>query len=257
MAQIAEYRDRYETAALRRDENGILEVTLGWRGGSLVWNEACHRELPDLFHDIGSDAENRIVILTGRGESFLADYDMRSLGADHRRHGWDKTYWEGKQLLQNLLNIEVPVIAAVNGPAHIHAEIALLADIVLASEAATFQDLPHFRSGVVPGDGVHILWPLLLGPNRGRYFLLTGEILSAHDARALGVVGEVLEPGELLPRAWELARAMAAKSTLTLRYTRVALTQSLKRAMLDGLGYGLILEGAALYPNVPPQAPAS
>jgi enoyl-CoA hydratase/carnithine racemase len=257
MAQFAEYRSRYETAALRRDENGILEVTLGWRGGPLVWNEPCHRELPDLFHDIGSDAENRVVIVTGRGESFLADYDMTGLAADHRRHGWDKTYWEGKQLLQNLLNIEVPVIAAVNGPAHIHAEIALLADIVLASEAATFQDLPHFRSGVVPGDGVHILWPLLLGPNRGRYFLLTGEILSAHDARALGVVGEVLEPGELLPRAWELARAMAAKSTLTLRYTRVALTQSLKRAMLDGLGYGLILEGAALYPNVPPQAPAS
>ena len=88
--------------------------------------------------------------------------------------------------MTNLLEIEVPVIGAVNGPATIHAEIPVMSDIVLASQTATFQDAPHFPRGVVPGDGVHVVWPLLLGQNRGRYFLLTGQTLSAHRGNGLG-----------------------------------------------------------------------
>jgi enoyl-CoA hydratase/carnithine racemase len=103
----------------------------------------------------------------------------------------------------NHLNIEVPIIAAVDGPALIHAEIAVLCDIVLASENAAFQDAPHFPNAIVPGDSVHIVWPLLLGPNRGRYFVLTGQELSAQEAFDLGVI---LPQERLLPRAWELAR---------------------------------------------------
>src|ERR1700729_1709504 len=104
----------------------------------------------------------------------------------------EKIYLEGKRLLDNLLNIDVPVIGAVNGPARIHAELAVLSDIVLAAETAVFQDAAHMPNGVVPGDGVHVVWPLLLGPNRGRYFLLTGQRLSADEAQAAGVVSEVL-----------------------------------------------------------------
>src|ERR1700737_4584120 len=92
---------------------------------------------------------------------------------------WDHIYKDAKHLLMNLLDIEVPVIAAVNGPALIHAELAVLSDIVIASENAEFQDGPHFPNGVVPGDGVHVVWPLVLGINRGRYFLLSGQKLSA------------------------------------------------------------------------------
>jgi enoyl-CoA hydratase/carnithine racemase len=85
----------------------------------------------------------------------------------------------------NHLDIEAPMIAAVNGPALIHAELALLCDIVLASETAIFQDLPHFPSGLVPGDGVHVVFPLLLGANRGRYSLLMGQKIPAHEPRTL------------------------------------------------------------------------
>ena len=117
-------------------------------------------------------------------------------------------------------------------------------------------DAPHFPNGVVAGDGVHIVWPLLLGPNRGRYFLLTGQELSAEEALRLNVVGEVLPADQLLPRARELARQLADKPITTLRYTRVALTQRLKRHLLDDLGYGLMLESRAAVANSTPTTQA-
>ena len=119
----------------------------------------------------------------------------------------------------NLLDIEVPVIAAVNGPVNIHAEIAVLSDIVLAADHAAFADAPHFPNGLVPGDGVHVIWPYLLGRNRGRYFLLTGQRLSAQEALQLGVVSEVMPASRLLPRARELARQIL-KSTSAHRALR-------------------------------------
>jgi enoyl-CoA hydratase/carnithine racemase len=100
-----------------------------------------------------------------------------------------------------LLEIEVPVISAVNGPAWRHSEIPLLCDIVLAADTAQFQDSAHFPSDVVPGDGMHIVYPLLLGMNRGRYFLLTGQTLNAQKALELGLVAEVHPPDKLLGRA--------------------------------------------------------
>ncbi len=96
-------------------------------------------------------------------------------------------------------------LAAINGPAVRHPEIPLLCDIVLASETATIQDSAHFNGGLVPGDGVHIVFPMLMRINRGRYFLLTGQVLDASEAKQLGLVSEVLPPADLLPRAWQLA----------------------------------------------------
>jgi enoyl-CoA hydratase/carnithine racemase len=146
----------------------------------------------------------------------------------------------------NLLNIEVPMIGAVNGPALRHSELPLLCDIVLAAEDASFQDAGHFGGGLVPGDGVHAIYPLLLGLNRGRYFLLTGQTISATEAQTLGLVNEVLPRGKLLARAWALAEQLARQPTLQLRYSRVVFTEYIKRQMQDLLGYGLALEGMAL-----------
>jgi enoyl-CoA hydratase/carnithine racemase len=162
---------------------------------------------------------------------------------------WYRITREGKDLVMNMLDIEVPIIAVVNGPAYVHAQLPVLADVVLAAEHAEFADLAHFVHGVVPGDSAQVVWPMLLGPNRGRHFLLTGQRIGAREALALGVVAEVLPSDALLPRAWALAREWAAKPLQTLRYTRIALTQPIKRRMLDELGYGMAMEGLSILPQ--------
>ncbi len=241
---MPDYFDRYETLAFERDDEGILLVRLqSPGGGAVVFTPQHHRDWAGAFHDIAEDRENRVVILTGTGDAFIDDWYFESTSADPQ--SWDLIYHEGKHLLRRLLDIEVPVIGVVNGPATIHAELAVLSDITLASNSATFQDRAHVPTGTVPGDGVQVVWQELLGVNRARYFLLTGQKLSASEALGLGVVNEVLEPAELLPRAYELARQLVALPPLTARYSRVVLTQRLKRLIDEGVGYGLTLEALA------------
>jgi enoyl-CoA hydratase/carnithine racemase len=249
MSSLADYRDKYRSVRMLR-RSGVLEVTLHTEGGSLRWGALPHAELPDAFHDIAEDRENRVVILTGTGPEFSGPRASAGTSSFPSRPGIeriDRIHREGRQLLMNLLNIEVPVISAVNGPAWRHSEIPLLCDIVLATESAQFQDSAHFPAEVVPGDGMHIVYPLLLGINRGRYFLLTGKTLDAREAHTLGLVAEVHPQEKLLPRAWELAEDLARRPTLLLRYTRLLFTEYLRREMQALLGYGLAMESLALF----------
>ncbi len=242
MADFEQYAEKFETVRMER-RDGILQMTFHTNGGPLQWGEAPHRELPEAFRDVGSDPENRVVIMTGTGEAFSGPPGTRQSRPRRTPQQWDKTYWEGKHLLMNLLDVEVPMISAINGPALRHSELPLLCDIVLGSEDVSFQDSGHFTNGLIPGDGMHVIMPLLLGLNRGRYFLLTGQTIEAQQALELGMVNELLPREELLPRAWALAEQLAQESPLVLRYTRVLITQFVKRAMHDILGYGLALEG--------------
>ena len=240
---LAEYSQKYDHIKFER-EDGILQLTMHSGGSDLEWGFSPHQELGYCFGDIAADPENKVIIFTGSGETFIHKED---LGGD----GVSAEVWathvlpDAKRLLMNLLEIQAPMIAAVNGPATVHAELALLCDIVLAADHATFQDAPHYPSGLVPGDGVHVVWPMLLGLNRGRYFLMTGQELSAKEALDLGVVNEVMPQAKLLPRAWELARKIRSRPALTTRLTREVMLMQVKRAMLDQLPYGLALEGLA------------
>ena len=249
MSDLSDYAKKYETIRMER-RDGILLVTLHTGGGPLQWGLTPHRELPLACHDISDDHETRVVILTGTGDTFsgprVTNTGNPLFPTRPSMEVVDRLLTEGKQGLMNFLNIEVPVISAVNGPAWRHSEIPLLADIVLAADTAEFQDSAHFTGGLVPGDGMHIVYPLLMGVNRARYFLLTGQTISAHKALELGLVAEVLPRDKLMARAWQLAEDVARKPKSLVRATRMVLTEHLRRHMQDYLGLGLYAEMLAL-----------
>jgi len=242
MSRLDTYHESFPNARLTRSKGGVLEVVLHTNGDTLVFNGHTHEQFVELFHAIGSDPDNRVVILTGSGNAF-----MESITPDgfdfFSPQGYDKIYREGKKVLMNILDIEVPLIAAVNGPVRLHSEYILLADIVLATPSTVFQDKPHFEFGIVPGDGVNLLWQEVIGTVRGRYFILTRQELDAKTAREWGAVNEIVSADKLLSRAREIAEALANLPPLTSRYTRIALTQKLRRIIDEGIGYGLALEG--------------
>jgi enoyl-CoA hydratase/carnithine racemase len=240
---VIPYAGRYEHVRMRRSD-GVLELTLHSDGGPMIWNAGSHGELSTVFADVARDVENKVVIISGAGDAFCEVLDSPSF-AGHTETPilWDVIQRETRAMIESHLAIPCPTIGVVNGPARVHAELALLCDIVLASETAVFQDKPHFPNGVVPGDGVHVIWPLLLGINRARYFLLTGQELSAGEALELGVVSEVLPPADLLARAHEHARELARRPPLALRYSRACITAELREQMARHLPLGLALEG--------------
>lgn len=251
MRELADYADRYRHIRFER-RGGVLQMTMHSKGGPLKWSSRPHDELGFAFADVAADPENRVVVLTGTGDSFIAEsywpaWERASGPGTDTGHRVDAVDWEeirtaGHRLLMSLLDVQAPMIAAVNGPATVHPELAALCDVVVASDRAVFQDT-HMSVGMVPADGAHVIWPELLGANRGRYFLLMSQVLSAAEALELGVVSEVVPHGEVLTRAWEIAERLAALPPLTLRYARLALIQRWKRLLLDGLNAGLALEG--------------
>jgi enoyl-CoA hydratase/carnithine racemase len=242
MVKFDSYREAFPNARLSRKPNGVLEVALHTDGGKLVFNGHTHEQFVHLFHVIGEDHANRVVILTGSGDAFMDAISPE--GFDFfSPQGYDKILREGRKVLSNILDIEVPMISALNGPVLLHSEYALLTDIILATPQTVFQDKPHFEFGIVPGDGVNLLWPEVIGSIRGRYFILTRQLLDAPTAKDWGVVNEIVPADRLLARAHEIADGIAALPPLTSRYTRIALTQKLRRIIDEGSGYSLALEG--------------
>ena len=147
--------------------------------------------------------------------------------------------------MENIANIRVPVIAAIEGRAHIHSDYALLANVIVAAEDATFQDVGHFAVGVVPGDGIFTTWSYRAGAGRAEAFLLNPRPLAASTAYEWGVVAEVVPNGRTLSRARELAALYLKAPEVTRRYTRIHFIQPLKERIVREVGYGLSLEGAS------------
>lgn len=247
--RFEDYADRYERwFRLEKSDKGILLFQLHTDGGQFVFDHRSHDAIAAVCADIAGDRDLTTVIFTGTGDSFMDRWGVTAPRASLPAHAdvgaeaLDETGWVGTQLHRNLLDIQVPVIAAINGPCTIHPELPLMCDIVLAAEHATLHDGAHFARGVVPGDGVHTVMPIVMGENRARYFLVSGETLTAAEAKAIGAVNEVLPAHELLDRAWELAQYLALRPPLTLRLTRSILVQRLRRAATVDLSFGVAQE---------------
>ena len=240
-----DYFDAYRTLKLTRDENGMLVVEFHSNGGPCTFSAAHHTEVVDAFHRIAQDRANKIVILTGAAGDFIIGVDWSSFGDVSDPGVWSQIHDEGAQVLENIANIRVPVIAAIEGRAHIHSDYALLANVIVAAEGATFQDVGHFAAGVVPGDGIFTAWSYRAGSGRAEAFLLNPRPLPAHTAHEWGVVAEVVPNGKALSRARELAALYLKAPEVTRRDTRVHFIRPLKERIVREVGYGLSLEGAS------------
>jgi enoyl-CoA hydratase/carnithine racemase len=227
---------------------GVTTLTLHSDGAPLVWNARIHRELVDLWTWLAFDDATRVVILTGAGDRFCTEIDSPSATKT-----WHEIWWEGRRIVSGLVDLDVPVIAVVNGPATVHAELPALADIVLAVPEANFADRAHFVRGVVPGDGIQVVWQQILGPSRASYFLLTGAEISCDEALRIGMVHEVHPREVIMSRANELAAPMAGLPREVLAYTRASLRLTQRRTFSDAVSHGLALAGIGKHASCPPQ----
>jgi enoyl-CoA hydratase/carnithine racemase len=239
------YFTAYHNLKLTRDDKGVLVAEFHSNGGPFIMSAPAHTEFVDAFYRIAQDRANKIVILTGAGGDFITDVDWSSFGDAADPGIWSQVHDEGVQVLENIANIRVPVIAAIEGRAHVHSDYALLANVIVAAEGATFQDVAHFSAGVAPGDGIFTTWSYRAGPGRAEAFLLNPHPLPARTAYEWGVVAEVVPNGKSLSRARELAELYLKAPEVTRRNTRVHFIQPLKERIVREVGYGLSLEGAS------------
>ena len=239
------YLTAYPCVKMTRDVDGVLVVELHSNGGPMTFTAQNHTDIVDAFYRISQDRANKIVILTGAGGDFIIGVDWASFGDVADPEVWSQIHDEGVQVLENIANVRVPVIAAIEGRAHVHSEYALLANVIVAAEGATFQDVAHFAAGVVPGDGIFTTWSYRAGAGRAEAFLLNPQPLSARTAYEWGVVAEVVPDGKALSRAQELAKQYLKAPEVTRRDTRVHFIQPLKERIIREVGYGLSVEGAS------------
>src|SRR6202051_3523544 len=240
-----DYLAEYRSLKLTRDSEGVLVAEFHSNGRPFTFTAQDHTQFVEAFYRIAQDRANKIVILTGAGGEFIPEIDFSSFGNVADPGVWSQVHDEGVQLLENIANIRVPVIAAIEGRAHVHSEYALLATVIVAAEGATFHDVPHFAGGIVPGDGIFTAWSYRAGAGRAEAFLLNPQHTTARTAHDWGVVAEVVLNGKALPRARELAQVYLKAPEVTRRNTRVHFIQPLKERIVREVGYGLSLEGAS------------
>jgi enoyl-CoA hydratase/carnithine racemase len=249
---LEDYAEKWKEFFLFKRVDGILEVRMHFQGKEPRWDMETHRAFIPAFADIHHDPENECLIFTGTGNEFLAEFDAEGLkraGLAGDPFGYEQGY---KIFFQDqtkepfaLLNLDIPVVCAINGPLFMHGELALLNDIVICSENTTIQDVHFPKAGVTPGDGVHTLFRELLGHVRGKYFLYTGQMLDAQESLRLGLVSEVLPQDKLMDRAWELARKIMTRSPIHRRMTRTIFIQPWRELFTKELAFGQGLESWA------------
>jgi len=260
----------YQELKIRRLEPGILEIVMGEEGGKLpVATARMHGELARIWLDVDRDPDTRVAILRGAGKGFSAGGDLAMVEEMTRDFAVRARVWrEARDLVYNLINCSKMVVSAMHGPAVGAGLVAgLLADISIAARNARLID-GHTRLGVAAGDHAAIVWPLLCGMAKAKYYLLLCEQISGEEAERLGLVSLTCEEAELQAKALEVARKLAAGAQTALRWTKYSLNNWLRMAgptfdaslALEVLGFTgpEAKEGVASHrekrkPNFPPE----
>jgi enoyl-CoA hydratase len=223
--------DDFETLQLDR-EGAVLRVRIAHPTSAVnAVDERLHRDLAALFARLRREREARAVVLVGRPRAFSAGGDFAWFPTLQDPARLDDLRRDAKQLIWDLLDVELPIVAAVNGHAMgLGASIALLCDVILMADTATIGD-PHVKVGLVAGDGGAAIWPLAVGPARAKQYLLTGDPLSAAEAERIGLVNRVVPAADVEREAMAFAARLAAGAPLAVRYTKLAVNKLVKDAL--------------------------
>jgi enoyl-CoA hydratase len=222
---------RYKRLQFDRPHPRVLRIVMNNPGRLNSADEAMHSELAEIWRDVDADPDVSAAILTGAGKAFSAggDFDMiRKIIDDYptRARNWK----EARDIVYNVINCSKPVISAIRGPA-VGAGLVcgLLADISIAAKNARIID-GHTRLGVAAGDHAAIVWPLLCGMAKAKYYLLLCESISGEEAERIGLVSLAVEESELDQKALEVAVKLASGAPSAIRWTKYALNNWLRLA---------------------------
>lgn len=224
--------------------DGVLTLTLDRAERMNAINHPLHRSLARAF-DIACDCEEaRVVVLTGAGRAFSAGGDMSEISSSVDDFAAESRH--GRKIVQRMIECDKPVICRLNGDAiGLGASLALLSDIVVAARGARIGD-PHVRMGLVAGDGGALIWPMHAGMMMAKYYLLTGDLLTADEAKALGLVTFVVEPEDLDARTNAIATRLAAGAPLAIGWTKRAVNAAIAHALPTVFDQSLAYEGLSL-----------
>jgi enoyl-CoA hydratase len=222
---------KYEALKVEKADR-VATVTLNRPDSLNAVNAVMHHELMTIWLDLAEDQEVNAIILTGAGRAFCAGGDVKNMASragtsDGRRRSL-ATPAEARRIVEGMLDVEQPIIGAINGDAvGLGATIALLTDITVVSEKARFADT-HVRVGIVAGDGGALIWPLLVGPHRAKEFLMRGHFINGAEAGRIGMVNYAVPPEQVMGKARELAQELADGPTWAIRWSKLAVNKWLK-----------------------------
>lgn len=234
--------DSFETILIDKRANGVAVATLNRPDRLNAVNGRMHTELTRIAREADNDDDIKVLIITGAGRAFCAggDFSPESDIGKGRRQGMK----EGREIVDLLLDCSIPVISAVNGYAMgLGATVSLLCDIVVAGHSTTFAD-PHVSMGIGAGDGGQVIWPLLMGVNKAKYFLMTGEKISGEDAERAGLVNFLVDDDAILDKAIEIADRLAAGPGLAISASKIGVNQYIKMVSNLVLPYAFAAEMA-------------
>ncbi|WP_454762547.1 enoyl-CoA hydratase/isomerase family protein [Cupriavidus campinensis] len=225
---------RYQSLTLRR-HGPVLEVIMGAAQSAnqklATADAGMHRELAEIWRDISADPDVRVAIIRGEGRGFSAGGDL-ALVEDMANDFETRTrvWHEARDLVYNVINCDKPIVSAMHGPAVGAGLVAgLLADISIAARTARIVD-GHTRLGVAAGDHAAIVWPLLCGMAKAKYYLMLCESVSGEEAERIGLVSLAVDEDQLVAKAFEVANRLAAGSQTAIRWTKYALNNWLRMA---------------------------
>lgn len=221
----------YKQLAFERYEDGILLITINRPDRYNATDETLHRELSRVWFDVAEDPDIRVTVITGAGQAFSAggDLDMlERMTADYERVAAQVK--EVSDLVYGMINCDKPIISAINGVAvGAGLTVALMADISIIAAEARLSD-GHLRLGVGAGDHAAIIWPLLCGMAKAKYYLLTAEFIDGPEAERIGLVSRCVPQEQLMETALDIARRLSAGPQFALRWTKRSLNNWLRSA---------------------------